>query len=832
MIYITCLSNPADRSKSAWGATVFDSIENCAMLINSIHVQSKPMSVVNLTTPAKQSIANFFKRSRFRDERMIVVLLIVALSSVFLFGNDRGHFNRNYDWTSSSTMAQAANLSPEHNFLTFHYQTLDDEGNPKYAPYTRYPIGGYILVKLAMLPFQNDLSAQIYAARILTLILFSATVVLAYLAIARITNNRWAALAAAMLSFASYNMLYHTDMIGEGVVSLFGVMLTFHGMTIFIQEGRFRQLLVKTCVALFLGWHVYALLFVFIVLGILNELIRNRSNIFSMSTRMTQLKATSMMLIRSRYLMLGIVALVFGASVLTFNLTNEYLAFNREIPLTELPSFQSIIARTGINPVFVERSPDFLNWPNFLRNQIYRIGGMSIPYYWPGYDNALNKHYWQGVIIGSITLLAAFATLRFTRHKILIAALVLSGILWTVVMRSTTGIHPYETIFFIGIPLTVFSICFNKLSSKRLIAGTAVFALIIFAVSAYQMSLIGHDDEVATLRAETLKDFQAIYEIANDKIIHLRSSQEYLHRFVLGFYLTGNIILFPHQENVSEFADLIITRENETQRGLLTPQNKRLFLYDRKLYDQQYQAIYDMAQATEPVISSQFNVYLDHDTLFYVKEQCETADLESIFFLHITPVNHNDLPEERQQFAFDNLDFDFYLHGRRFNQKCAAQVQLPEYEIASIRTGQFIYSEGELDELWSGSYDIPQSRQYQAIYDMAQTAEPVVQSHFNVHLDQNTLFYIKEQCETADLEARFFLHITPVNRNDLPEERQQFAFDNLDFDFAKHGGIFDQKCAAQVQLPEYEIAGMHTGQYIPGEGELWSRSYNIPQEQQ
>ena len=659
----------------------------------------------------KQAVSSFFKISRFRDERLIVVLLIVALSTVFIFGNDRGHFNRDYDWTSSSTMALAANLSPEHNFLMFHNQTLDYEGNPNYIPYNRFPIGSYILTRLAILPFQNDLSAQIYAARILTLILFSATVVLAYLALARITNNRWAALAAAILSFASYNMLYHTDMIGEGVVSLFGVMLVFHGMTIFAQEGRFWQLLVKTCVALFLGWHVYALLFVFIVLGILNELIRNRSNIFSMPTRLNRLKAASAILIKSKYLMLGIVALLFGMSLLTFNLTNEYLAFNREVPLTELPSFKSIIARTGIDPAIVEGSPDILNWPTFLQWQLYRIGAMSIPYYWPGYDNALNadprsRFGLHGVIIGVIALLAAFATLRFTRQKILIAALVLSGVLWAVVMRSTTGFHFYETIFFIGIPLAVFSICFSKLSSKRLIAGTAVFALIIFAISAYQMSLIGHDEETAKFQAETLQDYQAISKIANDKVIYLDafggekgfSFTNYDFPFAPHFYLAGNIILFKQHEEARKFADLIVTRENETQLGLLTPQNRRLFLYDRQLYDQQYQAIYDMAQSTEPVIRSHFNVYLDQDTLFYVKEQCETADLEARFMFHITPVNHNDLPEERQQFAFDNLDFDFNLHGSRFNQRCAAQVQLPEYDIASIRTGQFIRGEGELDE--------------------------------------------------------------------------------------------------------------------------------------
>ena len=42
----------------------------------------------------------------------------------------------------------------------------------------------------------------------------------------------------------------------ETVMDLFGVMLTFHGMVVFVQEDRFRQLLGKVCAALLLGWHV------------------------------------------------------------------------------------------------------------------------------------------------------------------------------------------------------------------------------------------------------------------------------------------------------------------------------------------------------------------------------------------------------------------------------------------------------------------------------------------------------------------------------------------------------------------------------------------------
>ncbi len=170
------------------------------------------------------------------------------------------------------------NLSPEHGFQRFHRWFMDEDGIPRYQPYNRFPIGGYFIIKLAILPAFGDLSAQIYAARVLMLLFFTAAAVLAYLSLCRLTSNRWIALTATLLSFSSYYLLYYNDMIAnEGMSDLFGVMLTFHGMVVFVQEGRFRQLLVKTCLALLLGWHVLALLLPFVIIGLASELLRTRS---------------------------------------------------------------------------------------------------------------------------------------------------------------------------------------------------------------------------------------------------------------------------------------------------------------------------------------------------------------------------------------------------------------------------------------------------------------------------------------------------------------------------------------------------------------------------
>ena len=284
-----------------------------------------------------------------------LLLLLAALSTVFLFGNDRGQFYRPGE-ISANHLSVAANLSSEHNFLLFYNQTLDKDGTPSYVPYNRFPIGGYALIKLTILPFGNDFSAQIYAARMVFLLFFAASAALAYLSFCRLTTDRWIALTATLLAFSSYYLLYYNDMIAtENGLSLFGVLLTFHGMVLFVQEGRFRQLLIKACAALLLGWHVYALLLPFIVLGLLREL--NRARRLSAPPSLAgQIQGCAAALLSSRHLTLGVVTLLFGLAVLSFNLGNEYRALAGAVPLTELPTVKSMTYRFGADDAFNEHS--------------------------------------------------------------------------------------------------------------------------------------------------------------------------------------------------------------------------------------------------------------------------------------------------------------------------------------------------------------------------------------------------------------------------------------------------------------------------------------------
>ena len=91
---------------------------------------------------------------------------------------------------------------------------------------------------------------------------------------------------------------------------------------------------------------------------------------------------------------------------------------------------------------------------------------------------------------------------------------------------------------------------------------------------------------------------------------------------------------------------------------------------------------------------------------------------------------------------------------------------------------------------------------------------------------QNILTYVKESCQKEDLRAPFFLHVVPVDIEDLPEPRKEYRFDNLDFFFNAYGILHGGKCAAARELPDYPIHQIFTGQYTH-EARLWEGSSEL-----
>ena len=195
------------------------------------------------------------------------------------------------------------------------------------------------------------------------------------------------------------------------------------------------------------------------------------------------------------------------------------------------------------------------------------------------------------------------------------------------------------------------------------------------------------------------------------------------------------------------------------------------------------------------------------------------------FMLHITPADAADLLADSRQQGFNNLDFHFTKHGVRVGGMCLIKVPLPGYEIARIRTGQFVYK-GEM--IWENEVNPGIFARFHEIEAGLESSQLVESRTFDLYFDGNRMVYYKDACAAADTQARFFLHLFPIAADDLPADRREYGFGNVGFDFSEHGARRGGKCLAAVPLPGYEIARIRTGQYISGEDKkLWQAEFPV-----
>ena len=88
----------------------------------------------------------------------------------------------------------------------------------------------------------------------------------------------------------------------------------------------------------------------------------------------------------------------------------------------------------------------------------------------------------------------------------------------------------------------------------------------------------------------------------------------------------------------------------------------------------------------DPDLVVNYTVYWRNGELLYVQDPCGPEGMERWFFLHIVPVNPEDLAALGEH-TLSNRDFRFGKYGIRHRGRCLATVPLPDYEIREIRTG-------------------------------------------------------------------------------------------------------------------------------------------------
>ena len=98
---------------------------------------------------------------------------------------------------------------------------------------------------------------------------------------------------------------------------------------------------------------------------------------------------------------------------------------------------------------------------------------------------------------------------------------------------------------------------------------------------------------------------------------------------------------------------------------------------------------------------------------------------------------------------------------------------------------------------------------------------------FELYRNGKRLTYYRESCAVEDTTARFFLHIKAVAAGDLPGWARRHGYENRDFDFSRRGLRVDGECIAVVELPDYPISRVRTGQFEPGSGRVWEMELRL-----
>jgi len=237
-----------------------------------------------------------------------------------------------------------------------------------------------------------------------------------------------------------------------------------------------------------------------------------------------------------------------------------------------------------------------------------------------------------------------------------------------------------------------------------------------------------------------------------------------------------------------------------------------------------FRDVYAAARATQPAARSVFDVYImGGDSLIYAKDPCADEDTRGRFLLSLFPADEADLREESRErgMAHNPRNFGFAMSGALFDGKCAARAALPDYPLAKIETGQWTPDGGEIWNeriLFAAYFD-----GFRETLKGLSGRTPAVSSVFDVYADGDSLIYVKDPCADGDTRGRFLLSAFPSDAADLTESARKsgLAHNSHNFDFADFGAAFDGKCAIVFALPDYPIREIETGQWLPGEGEIW-----------
>ena len=231
----------------------------------------------------------------------------------------------------------------------------------------------------------------------------------------------------------------------------------------------------------------------------------------------------------------------------------------------------------------------------------------------------------------------------------------------------------------------------------------------------------------------------------------------------------------------------------------------------------------DARAAGAVALAADWNVYVNAERrlLVYVKNPCPTSWRPAgFFFLHVVPFTREKLSAQQARLGFVNLDGGPFSPLRRMGGECVFSVPLPDYPLATAKTGRYtVAGEGRdalYTPLWQVAFAVPLAR---SVWDVYAGAGRRASSA------TRTLSYVKEPCGQADTDARFYLHVYPLQSEARSTGIADRGYANLDFAWDGGGVKTDSACRISIPLPDFPIDFVRTGQFREGvvsSKRLWS----------
>ncbi|RPI74281.1 MAG: hypothetical protein EHM47_04055 [Ignavibacteriales bacterium] len=371
--------------------------------------------------------------------------------------------------TSAHGVTLSKNLMDgEHPFFMYTSRELNG-GKVTYDAYNRFPVFPFLLTGILISPFEND-TLQIYIARQLMNIFFFLSIIVVFMLVNELTKNKYLAISVAVLTFSSFYMMTYHNMIFNDILSLLGFVIAFY-CVVLAQKNKMKKsyIILLSMLSISFGWQPYAVYLTWLLFDVIELLFKKEITI----------KQKFFELFKNASFRVTAIVVIWGVTILGLQLLNEWRIVGGSFE--DLPSVSSGLWRSGL--VSAEGRTSLIwafDWFNYLPGQLHAMVIMLIPF-WPVFqvEPGINASIFVGIVVMIFILLKFFKDKSLINKMFLI--MIFSGFVWSIPMRHFVALHDFQSVFYIGFVISVFTLLLSRLNLQvwNLLAVNLTIAFLI-----------------------------------------------------------------------------------------------------------------------------------------------------------------------------------------------------------------------------------------------------------------------------------------------------------------------------------------------------------------